>query len=151
MGLLKYTTEVTAARSVSEIFSILQAAGAESIMLEYDSSKQPSGIGFVIKTHQGPMSFKMAVEIRNIEQILKNQVMRRMVPRSVLREGQAARIGWRIVKDWLEAQLALIEIGLVTLDQIFLPYAVTNQGQTVYQILTEEGRMTKLLAAGGPQ
>lgn len=46
---------------------------------------------------------------------------------------QAARVGWRIIKDWIEAQLALVQTQMVTLDQVFLPYARTNTGETVYQ------------------
>jgi hypothetical protein len=38
---------------------------------------------------------------------------------------QAARIACRIIPNWEEAQLAIIETGLVDLKQVFLPYAQT--------------------------
>ena len=38
-------------------------------------------------------------------------------------------ITWRILKDWVEAQMALLETGMVTMDESFLPYMVSG-GQT---------------------
>jgi len=45
------------------------------------------------------------------------------------------RVSWRILKDWVEAQMALVETHMVTLEQVFLPYAVTDDGQTIYDRL----------------
>ena len=46
----------------------------------------------------------------------------------------AERVAWRIVKDWLEAQLAIIRTEMVTLDQVMLPYMVGDEGHTVYEL-----------------
>ena len=48
---------------------------------------------------------------------------------------------WRIIKDWLNAQLALIEVGQAEMAEVFLPYALTNTGQTLFQRFTEEGAL----------
>ena len=47
---------------------------------------------------------------------------------------QAERVAWRIVKDWVEAQMAILESEMVQLDQIFLPYMVNDNGQTVFEV-----------------
>lgn len=44
---------------------------------------------------------------------------------------QAVRTAWRIVKDWVEAQMALVETQMVTTPQVFLPYAVMGDGRTL--------------------
>ena len=49
------------------------------------------------------------------------------------------RTAWRITKDWVEAQMAIVETKMVTLPQVFLPYAVTQNGQTVYEKILENG------------
>lgn len=51
---------------------------------------------------------------------------------------QAARVGWRILKDWIEAQLALIETGMVTIEQVFLPYVQNDKGQTLYEAIADK-------------
>ena len=44
-----------------------------------------------------------------------------MVTAPESRRQQAIRTSWRILKDWVEAQMALLETGMVTMDEIFLP------------------------------
>lgn len=51
---------------------------------------------------------------------------------------QAERVAWRILKDWTEAQMALLDIEMVRFEEIFLPYIETNTGQTVYERLEEK-------------
>jgi len=50
---------------------------------------------------------------------------------------QAVRVAWRILKDWVAAQMAILETEMVKLEQIFLPYVETPDGRTVYERLAE--------------
>ena len=45
----------------------------------------------------------------------------------------------RIVKDWCDSQMALIDAGQAELAQVFLPYAQTADGETFYQKLKGRG------------
>ena len=49
----------------------------------------------------------------------------------------AERVAWRIVKDWLEAQLAMIEADLVGLDEVLLPFLMSG-GRSLYEVITEQ-------------
>ncbi|MFN6559978.1 MAG: hypothetical protein RMY28_009240 [Nostoc sp. ChiSLP01] len=51
-----------------------------------------------------------------------------------------------MLKDWVEAQMAVIEAGLATLPEVFLPYAILPSGQTVYDAINQNG----LKALGDP-
>lgn len=42
-----------------------------------------------------------------------------------------------IMKDWLEAQLALVRAGMADVEQVFLPYAQNERGETVFDTLRE--------------
>ena len=55
------------------------------------------------------------------------------VPRRLVSQPQAVRVAWRIVRNWVEAQLAIIETRMVKTEQVFLPYAVTRDGKTLYE------------------
>jgi hypothetical protein len=61
-------------------------------------------------------------------------------------EDHARNVSWRIIKDWVEAQMAIIETHMVTIAQVFLPYAVTSNGQTLYEYI---GQNTQLLLGEG--
>jgi peroxiredoxin family protein len=51
---------------------------------------------------------------------------------------QAERVAWRILKDWVEAQMALLDIEMVKMEEIFMPYIVDQKGQTLYEKLEQK-------------
>lgn len=50
------------------------------------------------------------------------------------------RTSWRIIKDWVEAQMAITEAGLADVAEVFLPYAITK-GTTLYKSIKSNGMM----------
>lgn len=50
---------------------------------------------------------------------------------------QASKVAWRIMKDWIEVQMALLEINMVRFEEIFLPYIETTDGKTIYEKLED--------------
>jgi hypothetical protein len=59
---------------------------------------------------------------------------------------EAVRVAWRIVKDWVEAQMALVETQMVSTQDVFLPYAVMGDGKTLAEHVRESPRF--LLGSG---
>lgn len=59
------------------------------------------------------------------------------VPQKSKTKLQARRVAWRIIKDWLEAQLALYQPGQAEMAEVFLPYAIAADGRSAYQIFKE--------------
>ena len=74
---------------------------------------------------------------RKVAQVLERQ---RAVPKNRLEE-QARRTAWRITKDWVDAQVAIIETKMVTTTQVFLPYTVTSSGKSLYHRFLEDGHL----------
>ena len=133
MPLLNYTTKVNAQKTVTEVMGLLVAKGADEISIVYDDDRQPAGLKWTVQSPRlGRVAFALpcntdAVFVKLIEQ-------RVMVTSPESRRQQAIRTPWRILKDWVEAQMALLETGMVTMDEIFLPYMLSG-GQTFYQAL----------------
>ena len=51
----------------------------------------------------------------------------------------AQKIGWRIIKDWIHSQLSITQVGLVKVQEVFLPYAYNYQTEkTFYETLEEK-------------
>lgn len=138
MALLNYTTQVSAEKSIAEIQGMLARAKAESILMDFDNAGNIVALTFRITTDFGQMGFKLPADPGPIQLALKRQVEQRLIPRRFAHDvPQARRVAWRIVKDWVEAQLALVETRMTTIDQVFLPYAQTLSGQTFYARLKE--------------
>ncbi len=105
MAILNYTTQIAAEKSVSEIQSTLARAGAIAIMTEY-SGGIVSGISFRIATEFGPTTYQLPCNTEAVFAILQKQHKAGKIPTRLVTREQAARVGWRIIKDWIEAQLA---------------------------------------------
>jgi len=132
--ILNYTTEVPVARTVHEIQGLLAKAGARSIVADYDAGGAVVGLSFSVETPHGMRGYALPVQTKRVLAVLERD---RVKPRYASTE-QADRVGWRILKDWVEAQLALLRTEMVTLDQVMLPYMATGDGRTVYDLYLDQ-------------
>lgn len=141
MGLLNYSTNIGAQKTAGEIQAILAKHGARAIMIEYGDDGTAEALSFKVKTPQADCGFRLPVEPASVLKVLEQQraagkLRSHGVP--VNRE-QAVKVAWRIVKDWVEAQMALLETEMVRIEEIFLPYLITDSGQTLYQVMAGRG------------
>ena len=136
MAILNYTTTVDIFKTVSEIEYTLMKHKAKSIMKNYDG-ESITGLSFLIDTGVQQIPVRLPVKVDECLKVLKKE--KRETPRKQIKDTreQAERVAWRILKDWVEAQMALLDIEMVRFEEIFLPYIQTNNGQTVYEQLEE--------------
>jgi len=132
MPILNYTTQIAAERTLMEISRILTQHGATAILTEFDSEGDVAALSFRVPVGDREVAFRLPADWRPILTLLERD---RKVPKKSKVKAQAIRVAWRIIKDWTEAQMALIETQMVSLDQVFLPYALADDGQTVYEHL----------------
>lgn len=146
MPLLNYTTTISALKTVSEIQGLLADFGAVEVNIRY-TNRRPAGIAFVVDTPTGERSFVLPANCTAVLKTLDREHQRGRIRRGYVNEEQAERVAWRIVKDWLEAQLAIVQTQMVTLDQVMLAYLETRDGRSLYQALVIDGGL-KMLPAG---
>lgn len=133
MAILNYTTSVPVDRTMGELVALLANHGASRVGAYYEAGT-PVGLGFAIATDFGLRSFDLPANIDGVLTVLEREWPKtRAKNHSVKRpdRAQATRVAWRILKDWVEAQVALIEAGLSSIDVVMLPYMVTDTGRTV--------------------
>src|SRR5204863_552686 len=111
-ALLNYTTEVAAEKTVSEIQRKLAEAGASQVLHGYDREGNLSELSFRIKTQFGEMAFRLPANIEAVQAILQRQF--RSGRSKFTTKEHAGKVAWRILKDWTDAQLALLRTGQVT-------------------------------------
>lgn len=61
-----------------------------------------------------------------------------LIPPRYATEDQARMVAWRVLKDWLEAQLALIDAGIADLAQVMLPWVHVDHGKTLWEAYAEQ-------------
>lgn len=147
MGLLNYTTKIDADKTASEIAKCLSTHGASAVMTEYDPKDgYVTALSFKIKMGDRELAFRLPSDWKPVYQILKKDSKvkewhnRYEHIQSELRL-QAVRTAWRIIKDWVEAQMALVETQMVTTAQVFLPYAVMRDGKTLSETVAANPQM----------
>lgn len=137
-ALLNYTTEIAVEKTIGEIYSILAQNKTCAIMSEYDGAGNIVAIAFKAQTEFGMLAFRLPANPQAASKALNDQVNKRQIPRKYFNDvAQARRVSWRIVRQWIEAQMALIQLGQVKLEQVFLPYAQNERGQTLYEHFVE--------------
>ena len=140
MALKNYTTEIDASKTVGEIQSILAKHGITSIQIEYDQGNAV-GLKFAAFLLGQPQWFYLDCNVDAVLGVLRQQ---KVAPKLQTRD-QAFRVGWRIMKDLVDAQLASVAIKQVELSQAFFGFAVDTSGRTAYGVFIE-GKQKQLEA-----
>lgn len=135
MPILKYTTGISVDKTMTEIQRLLARLKAKQVLTDLDNDGVITSISFRIENQFGRMSYMLPA---NIEKIFVALSRDSKVPRKLKTKDQAARVAWRIVRNWLEAQVAFIEAEQVELEQVFLAYTQASDGKTLYEALKSE-------------
>ncbi len=132
MPIKNYTTSIAVEKTATEIQKSLVKGGARGVMSTFDDEGVMTGITFSLELPNGPMYFNLPANIDKVYVVLQQQ----QVERRFRTREQAARVAWRIIKDWIQAQLALVETEMVEMPEVFLPYMQTDTGENLYHRLS---------------
>ena len=142
--ILNYTTKIDVDKTVAEITKNLAQHGASAIMTDYDKEGAVVALSFKLILEGQNMGFRLPCDWRPVYEILTkgkkfdNWNQAKNDRQKKLYREQAERTAWRIVKDWVEAQMALVETRMVTVPQVFLPYTVMRDGRTLSETVAHD-------------
>lgn len=156
MFLKNYTSEVPVSQTVHRIEQVLIKCGVSGITKEYGSDGEVAAMVFHIKLKEddAPLTIRMPADKAAALQALwmdyvdgdklspdGNSVISWASRKKKTREDfkqQAERTAWRLVQDWVEVQLSMIQLKQADFVQVFLPY-VWDGHQTFYHRLKASG------------
>jgi hypothetical protein len=127
MGLLNHSTTISPEQTIAEIQAMLIKHDISGMMTEYEG-RQVKSVSFRMEIEGQTRAFRIPCNWRAVHEILKQD--RRLVGKEK-NEEQAIRVAWRIIHTWVKSQLAMVEVNLVTVPQIFLPYTIMRDGRTL--------------------
>jgi hypothetical protein len=132
-----YTSGVPVERTISRIEQILAKIGAPNILKDYENGRLTS-IKFTIvePTTKRKIAIMIPANVGKVNAILTQRVKRPRKETLKWIDDQSARTAWKLMQDWLEVQLSLIEMNQVEILQVFLPY-VHDGIQSYYERLKE--------------
>lgn len=135
MPILNYTSKIDAYKTLSEIQKILSDHGATKCIIDNDFMGNPVAITFHLQWLNQTMAYMLPC---NFEGVLRAMKRNKKVPRNLCTDEQALRVGWRIIKNWIEAQMAIVDAEVAGMAEVFLPYNVMKNGKTLYKFLEQD-------------
>jgi hypothetical protein len=136
MPLLNYTTTIDPHRTVGEIQKLLAGKGARGILTEY-ADGEPVAVAFQIEHSGQVLRYRLPCRAAAVHNILLHEYRAGKVQKRFAEKSHAQRVAWRIVKDWIEAQLALVESGMTDMAEVFMPYQLVEGDVTMYEVMQQ--------------
>lgn len=128
---------------INRIFDLLQKSllthGAKQIVFDYGDDGKIYGLMFIIKVGDRFLPIKLPARVSRVKACLQSQGFR-------YDDEQIYRVAWRNILDWVLAQMAMIDVEMVKLEEIFLPYVVVGNNKTIYEKMVDD---KFLLSEGG--
>ena len=142
-----YTSGVPVERTLARIEAALVRGGATGVSKEYGEGRLLAVCFAVVDPQTGRRTaVRLPANVDGVYQALRAAVKRpRRGTLDKLRD-QASRTAWKLMQDWVEVQMSLIQMQQAEFLQVFLPYVWDGQ-RTFYAVLKDSG--FKLLAAPG--
>lgn len=137
MAILNYTTQIDSDKTISEIQKILVKHGATKITTDYQG-QIPIAVTFCLSLNGNLVAFSLPANYEGVFSAMKKDGN---INKRLLTKEQALKVSWRIIKDWVAAQVALTEAQLADMAEVFLPYAVTKHGTTLYKEIQNNGML----------
>ncbi len=156
MFLKNYTSDVPAEQTIFRIQQVLLKAGVSSINMDYGPNQTVVAITFAIQFDPArpPVQIRMPADVEAAQQALWVDYAdgdkmasdgeslswgygRKKKKRKDFLE-QGARTAWKLVQDWIEVQLSMVQLRQADFVQVFLPY-VWDGKRSFYQSLKDSG------------
>ena len=152
--LKNYTSDVPVNQTIFRIEQVLIRCGVSGIMKEYiGTAGEIAAITFQIESPGGKVAIRLPADKQKAldalwldyvdgEKLNDRGDAIEWNPRKRKRRrdftDQAARTAWKIVQDWVEVQMSMIQMKQADTIQVFLPYIFDGK-RTYYQALQESG------------
>jgi hypothetical protein len=143
MAIKNYTSDKPIDRIFAELQQTLGTHGAKHISFEYGDDGKVQGLAFTIKVNDRFIPIKLPARVEKAQAVLKRQYengeIKSHIGTKVYSYDQAYRVAWRNILDWVLAQMALLEIGMAKMEEVFLPYMQDRDGVTFFERMEERG------------
>ena len=134
------TTKIPVTKTCAEIEELLIKHGIKRIWKDILNG-QIEGIAFQMEIKGQPVAFKLPFRWKAIKALAEEG---KTGYKATAEEEQARRIAARVVLRWIEAQIALVEMEMAAMEEVFLPYVLNSNGLTLYEALENKGGILAL-------
>ena len=125
-------------RLTTDPFAVIQKTlaqhKAKQIIQEFGHDGRVRAISFSLEISGKLHAFRLPARVESVQRILygdKNLTETQLE--------QAYTTAWANIRDWITAQMALLDTGMVKPEEVFLPYMLVKNGITLFEDMKEHG------------
>jgi hypothetical protein len=136
-----YTSGTT--NTFDKIQKILSSHKAKQIFFEYDDVGRVKALAFSIEVQGKLHAFLLPAHVDKVEAIFYNEKNKKVKYAEWQKDltddekAQAYRTAWANIRDWLDAQMALVDTEQAKVEEVFFPYLATGHNRTLFQDFQE--------------
>ncbi len=141
------TTEIPPEKTVAEIQTVLVAYGASALLTEFEAGAV-TAVSFKHRVNGTDMPFRLPCRWQAIAEILRKRARvsdyawkstyDSDLKRRQMYELKARRVAWRQILRWVQAQMALVETEMVSVEEVFFQYLQVKSGRTFFEHFKEK-------------
>lgn len=113
-------------QTFDRIQKVLVTHKAKQIFFDYDDQGKVKAIAFTLDISGKNLSFLLPARVQAVKRIFDNEGYR-------YEEDQPYKTAWANIRDWIEAQMALIDTNQVKMEEVFLPYMAVGKDKTLFE------------------
>lgn len=91
-----------------------------------------AGIAFIVPIEGTDFPFKLPARIERVEKVLMGMYKRPRAGTEKKIKDQAERTAWKILADWVDIQMSLVELDQAELIEVFMPYLYNHQKEATF-------------------
>lgn len=129
-----YRSSIDIDKLFAHLQQVLVKHGAKQITFDYGTDGKIYGVMFRVEVGDNILPIRLPARVDKVYAILEQQYQAGLIRRKLDQE-QSYRVAWRNILDWVVAQMTLLEIEMVKLEEVFLPYVINQQGKTLFEVL----------------
>ncbi len=130
--LKNYASTSSLTNIFNDIEKTLISHKAKQVVRDYGDDGRIKSISFVIQTPNNILGIRLPAKFDAVEKIFQKEGIR-------YKPEQPYRTAWATVRDWLSAQMALVDWEMVKPEEVFLPYIVIpTTGETFFETVQKK-------------
>lgn len=106
---------------------------ASSVQFHYRDG-QAIALNFSMQINGHEISFRLPARIREVEIRLYGKDTKL----NNIQKKQAYVTAWANIRDWVSAQIAMIDTGMVKAEEVFLPYLLNASNLTLFESMEKQ-------------
>jgi hypothetical protein len=132
-----YTSDVGVDKSLWIIKKRLVGAGASHIAEFYNEEEHSlEGILFQIKVNGNYVTYKLPSSVNDVRDYFLSAIKKEHRGTRERVVEQALKTAWKLLADWVDIQISMIEVGKKDFQELFFQYAYSQvKDKTVYEML----------------